>query len=183
VGAHRIIAVQADGHAEIARERLSLGQLLVSEPLKIQMEIDARRRSARELRRRGPLRILELRGPAEPARGGALRRAEVLVQRVEARMQLERRPAGGHEARERRRALGAERQMPAAKFAEQELEDFELDAGHAPIIDQRDIAQPLQSRRERGVADRALASALSRYSGTAGTEMYSTLRKWRLEAL
>ena len=49
--ADRIIAIQADGHAQIARHRLRPGELFVREPLKIEMEFHAR-----GVLRREPLR-------------------------------------------------------------------------------------------------------------------------------
>src|ERR1700691_6694076 len=68
-------------------------------------------------------------------------------------MQLQQRSARGHEARERGGARGAERQMAVAEFAEQELEDLQLDAGDAPVIDMRGLSKLLQSRCEPGLAD------------------------------
>ena len=72
----------------------------------------------------------------------------MLVERVEPGMHLQQRAAGGHETAKGGGTLGAMRQVPVAKIAKQQLENFELELGDAPVVDERRRAQLLQSAGE-----------------------------------
>src|ERR1700677_4673273 len=131
VGAYRVVAVQPDGHAEVACQRLRSAELLVRQPLKIQVELDLARVLGREALGGACMRIMKLRRPVEPARMRALRRAQLSVERAEARVQLQQLSALRHEPAKRGGTLRAAGEMTLLKLAEQQAQDLELDVGDA----------------------------------------------------
>ena len=153
MGAHRVVAIQADGHAELASERLCRRELLLRLPLKIQIELDLAGVIGRKAHASARMRIPELRGPAEPARVSALRRGEVPIERVEARVQLQELSAGRHEALERDGTLGAGGEMAIAELVEQQAQDLELDLRHARVVDVRSAPELEQAGLEGRLAD------------------------------
>ena len=76
----------------------------------------------------------------------------MLVERVEPGVQsAESSPPAATKPRKRRGTLGAVRQMPLAKFAKQQLENFEFELRDAPVVDQSSL------REARAVAPRTPA--------------------------
>ena len=105
VGADRDVAVQADRHAELARARLRLAQLLGREPLQVEEVLDVLHALAREAiddRRRRIAIVLRPAGPAPVLRP---LQAQVRIERIVDRMQAQRLALHFDEAAERLRAL------------------------------------------------------------------------------
>src|SRR5580698_9675133 len=110
----------------------------------------------REAHRGARMRIVKLRRPAEPARIRAERRAQMPIEGVEARMQLQQLSARRDEAAERGGTLGAWEEMALVELDEQQPQDLELDLRHAGVVDEPALAQLAQAVLESGLFDARL---------------------------
>ena len=142
IGAHRIVAVQADGHAELARQRLRAAQLFVRQPLQVGIEFDFLRVGGREPRRRAAVHVPDTpSGQLSQPDANSQGRAEIPVERIEPGMHLQKLAR----RRPRRRGIAApgrcRRQMPIPKIAIQQRENLEFEVRHAAVIDPFTVAQ------------------------------------------
>src|SRR5206468_6063374 len=109
-------------------------QLIVREPLQIEVELDTQRVGGREVACSMPVHVPVFFRPTQPSRGSPQRRTEMLIQRVEEGVSLQQGTPAGNEAAELPRAIGLRQQMPLAKMMEQQFENLELGIRHAAII-------------------------------------------------
>ena len=151
IGPHGVIAVQADGHAEAARQRLCRRQLPVGQPLQIQMKLHLARIFAREALGRALQRIAVLLRPAQPAGRATPGGVKMAVERIEQRMHLQPAATRGDERAEIRRTFAVRPQVPLAEVAIQQSENLELRGCDAGVVDQGLGAQCGQSRCERRI--------------------------------
>ena len=185
IRADRDVAVQTDRHAELARSRLRLAQLLGREPLQVEEILDVLRALAREAiddRRR---RIAIVLRPARPAPVLRPLQPQMRVERIVDRMQPQRlRPAS-------RRSCGT---PGSARVLVLQV----LACGSSRTAASGSRTSPRRRRRSRrwrsrasvcsfawksAAATRSRAASHSAKSGTSSTAMYSTLRNWRFDGL